>query len=183
MTAKVTPPPGGLSAQMAPPCASTMPREMGSPRPVPRTRRVRSLRDCSNFSKIRSRSSSAIPSPPFHTVKPATPATEDERSTRTLMTPLSGVNLMAFVSRFETTCPSRAASPTMRCGQAGASTTSSWPRSAAAGAYRSADARITSSRTTTSGTICSLPFSSRATSRRSSTSPFSRSADSRAMRR
>ncbi len=100
---------------------------------MPRTRRVRSVRACSNFSKIRSRSASAIPSPAFQTDSPTTPGIAADRNTRTSTRPFSGANFTAFVRRFESTCPSRVVSPTMRIGSRGVSTRSSWPRSAAAG--------------------------------------------------
>ena len=182
-TTKRAPSKGSLSAQIAPPCASTMPREIARPSPVPRTRRVRSLRACSNFSKIRSRSAAGIPSPAFQTVSPVRPGSAGARKTRTFTSPFSGVNLSAFVRRFESTCPIRPGSARIRTGSSGASTHSSWPRSAAVGWYRSTVARASSSRNTTSSSIRSFPFASRATSRSSSTIELSFSEDSRAIRR
>ncbi len=102
------------STQMRPPCPSTMPREMARPSPVPPTLRVFDDWICSNLSKTRSRSCSAIEMPLFQIDRPTKLRDTWGPKMSTSIRPPSGVNLIAFDRRLLSTCVSRSASPTMR---------------------------------------------------------------------
>jgi eukaryotic-like serine/threonine-protein kinase len=88
-TKKVVPRPGVLSTQMRPPWSSTICRQMNSPRPEPRP-------PCQYRSKMRSRSSGAMPGPVSVTEKVTVPST---RLRRSRICPGGEVNLMALSSR------------------------------------------------------------------------------------
>jgi hypothetical protein len=97
----VVPFPCVLSTQMRPPCASTMPRAIASPSPVP-FRSVR--RACQNRSKTRGRCSGGMPGPASvtesHTSSPWTLA-------RTVTGEPSGACFTALSSRFPSACTRR----------------------------------------------------------------------------
>ncbi len=128
-TKRAPPPP---SAQMRPPCPSTMVLQIDSPSPVPERFLVREVRACSKRSKMRSRSPSAMPSPEFQTESATKPGASMDWPTVTRTSPLPGVYLSALVSRLFTTCSMRTGSAsTFTSG--GASTSTSIFRSAKAG--------------------------------------------------
>ncbi len=107
VTVKVAPWPTRLSTPMAPPCSSTMPRQMASPRPVPPTERTLLPSSCWNFLKSLPMSSGAMPRP--RSVTRSSSCAPARRVVTCTVDP-AGENLMAFESRFVTTCTMRSPS-------------------------------------------------------------------------
>jgi PAS domain S-box-containing protein len=107
-TRSVVPPVLELSTSMSPPSASTMFRQMESPRPVPTP--------CGfvvkNGSKMRSATSGGIPAPVSCTASTARPRASVPVETRISFASAfpSGMAWAALMSRFSATCPSRASS-------------------------------------------------------------------------
>src|SRR5258705_9690148 len=97
---KVDPIPTALVTQIVPPCSSTNLRERASPSPVP-SAFLSTVPTCRNSSNTVSWSSAAIPTPVSVTETSTSPS---PRATRTSILPPSGVNLMAFERRFNSTC-------------------------------------------------------------------------------
>ena len=94
-----------LSTPSVPPCDSTIPLQIASPSPRPPYLRVILVSPCWNGSKIRGRISGSIPIPVSETsmtrLSPRSPCSFRERI---VIAPPSGVNLMAFLIRFQITC-------------------------------------------------------------------------------
>ncbi len=159
-------------------------RQMANPSPVPRTLRVRTELACSNLSKMRSRSASAMASPLFQQVRTANPGTPAGRCSSSSMCPeRGGQNLMALVSRLLSTCVRRIGSQTSLTGAAGARASMRIAFSLAAAAYRSTALRTRASSPETSKSMRSLPPANFERSSRSSTIALSRSVDSLAIER
>src|SRR5262245_46160122 len=117
-TLKVDPRPTADSTQIRPPWSSTIRLAMESPRPVPPFLRVLEVSACWNSSKIRCRSSWAMPGPVSATV-----TTNASRSRwAPIRTSPASVNLIAFPTRFRSTWASRRSSP-RPAGRSGATTT------------------------------------------------------------
>ena len=101
-----------LAASSRPPCCSTIDRLIVRPRPSPSDRRTSGPLPCSNSPKIRGSTSGAMPMPVSLTVMiTGGPASSDgpppPSREPTVIVPPSGVNLIAFLSRFQRTCWSR----------------------------------------------------------------------------
>src|SRR3569833_1481140 len=97
----VVPRPSSLFTSIRPPCASTMPFAIGSPRPTP-SRRRRSA--CQNRSKIRDTCSGGMPGPVSLTLI-STPLGIGSAASVTV--PALGVNLIALPSRLPSACVRR----------------------------------------------------------------------------
>src|SRR5262249_31764416 len=108
VTVKVAPfPAPALATSMVPPCISTSGLARAIPRPSPPCRLVRDMSPWLKRSKTAGRKSGSMPRPESLTIRLTRwPARFIRNSTR----PPSGVNLIAFCNRFQTTCRSRAAS-------------------------------------------------------------------------
>src|SRR5262245_34935594 len=96
----VEPAPSWLWTQIRPPCSSTNFRDRAKPSPVPSTF-LSAVPTCRNSSKIASWSSGAMPTPVSLTDTSMDPS---PALARTSIRPSSGVNFMAFDSRFSNTC-------------------------------------------------------------------------------
>ena len=120
-----------LSAQMRPPCCSTMLRQSARPSPVPPRARESLASPCWKRSKIRSSFSGAMPRPWSSTIKQTSPAPEamvPASCAAIRMVVSGGENLMALVTSSFSTCstaprPQTPAWTGHRCGSR------SWPRS------------------------------------------------------
>src|SRR2546428_350289 len=109
VTVKVAPPISpGLSTFRVPPCSSIRWRTMSSPSPSPPCARVGLASACRKRSNACGRNSGEMPGPLSLTVRSAA---DSARCRRTWTRPPAGVNLIALVSRFQTTCCSRLGSP------------------------------------------------------------------------
>src|SRR5690606_11228214 len=143
-TVKRAPRPGpSLAASIAPPCSSTRSRAIERPSPRPPWRRVLPLSACQKRSKTCGRSPGSIPSPVSVTVSNASVSLTDSRASTTLPRPL---NFTAFVSKFQTTCWRRVASPCTSHAPSSSSTRSSVPAASATGRTTSAAALTTPAR-------------------------------------
>ena len=118
-TENTLPRPTSLSRPIVPPINSVSRLAMASPSPVPPNRRVVDASACENDSKIRSRTSSAMPMPVSLTsnLSSRRPFTSPTTRTVTPTSPLS-VNFTAFDTRFRSTWRSRPGSPTSAAGNA-----------------------------------------------------------------
>ena len=140
---------------------------MARPRPSPPWRRVMVESAWRKRSKMKGRNSAATPSPVSVTVICARPSA---RCSRTSTRPPEAVNLMAFASRFQTTCCRRLASP-VTCRAAGSRITASWmPLVSAFSRTESVAALITVDRSTGPRLRRRLPVITREASRMSSMS-------------
>ena len=143
---------------------------MASPSPRPPCVRVVALSACRKRSKTKGRKSGRMPLPVSLTTISARPSASP---TRLSTPPPSGVNLMAFESRFQTTCCKRPPSPHTRRGAPPRIDLSRMPFACAAGRTATIAAAITSRRSTGPAFRRSLPAAMRETSVRSSTSRVS----------
>ncbi len=139
-TRNVLPCPGVLSTAIVPPISTTSCRQIVRPSPVPPWRRVELPSTCVKLSKMASRRSAAMPIPVSHTAS-SMPSSASVSSVMraTIVTSPRSVNLIAFPTRFVSTCLSRLGSPCTAPGNVGGMTAaSSMPFSFAFGANRSA---------------------------------------------
>src|SRR5947208_5347631 len=131
VTVKVAPFPfPGLSPRTSPPCSSTRCFTSASPSPRPPWARVLDRSSCSNGSKMYASAPGLMPMPlSLTTIR----AYRSARTTATTMRPSAGVNLMAFIARFHTTCRRRSGAPRTRAPSGASQVISAMPFASAAG--------------------------------------------------
>ena len=158
---KQLPWPGSLVTLMLPPCASTIPFAIASPRPTP-PRDV--FLDRQNRSKTCESSSAAMPGPVSQT---SNTIIASRRATRSSTCPSFGVNLTAFPPRFENTCNMRSRSAATGGNAVDAFATSTTCFDAASGRRSSMASVMITSTLSGDGVTDSWPASIAATSSRS----------------